>query len=245
MAQLGVKIGDIDPAEALALLNGALSRQPFLREVQRRVREYADEWIDSGQREDGELPLARTYGQAAADLAALFSVTEPHWLRIALSPGASAPAVTLMPMISRRRRRETPALVAQQISVQLLASDWRFRLAKCRYKPCGTYFALQGTRQKPFQYGTSCTADHGRRLAAGMRTSQRRKDALRMLVALAAKDLRRDPTWIQNAGLKHSVLKTLNQFIDENLRGVTTRELHMNWFQWHRTEIDEAIVAQR
>jgi hypothetical protein len=148
---------------------------------------------------------------------------------------------------SRRAHQQATLLV-----VSLLLSDFRYRIAKCRYEKCGQYFFLKGkAREKVYAHGLFCSGRCNRAASAIRLTKQRRGRFNPTVIAWAAELLRqqkRKPGDDEIA--KRKLLQQLNTRIrhhkDPNVREGRRRNhdgtyIALNWLTKHWDAIQEKM----
>lgn len=206
--------------------------------VSQILRGWVDDWLDSGREDGGDFPEKRTFDRARIAAVEAYKFSERGNLRL-VSRGQ-----TLVPWLETKEepnkfeflleaKRES---FARQQLVFMLLSDLRFKLAKCRYEKCGTYFELKHWK-RAYRKGTLCdSCGRSRSLeSAKSATALERKMAKERLYKLAAKrfakPISKNPNWYGDAKLKASIAEFLSVKIkaSESLRAVYPKGIQGKW----------------
>lgn len=249
-----------DQEMLMGTLNFALSQQKWeslsaysrrvCLETQRKLREYVDDWLDSGVRADGtEAPGERNYDRArkVQDCVAFYSYFCSTW--ITLPPGEQYPEVRMgMPGLKcgRVRSQLLAEYEATEMIVMLLLSGLRRRIAKCRYEKCGRYFLLnEKPRKETYAHGLFCSGLHNRRASATKLVKERRDMFNPTVIAWAGDVLSQQKSKMgEDAAFKRKLLRELNTRIrkDPDLHSGRRRNrlgtyIEVNWLTKHWEEI--------
>ncbi len=131
---------------------------------------------------------------------------------------------------------------AARLLVGFVASDWKDRVCKCRYRLCERYFVHPAPR-RVYRHGTFCCRSHQKSASAGPRTKQRRQQMTSRLIDEAAKQLIKwgiGPGWQEDKYRKSRLAAFLTKRIDlqRDLRAWRT-DVRINWVTGHSTEIEQ------
>jgi hypothetical protein len=218
------------------------------------LRLLVDPWIDTGLNPDGsESPQNRNLLRAPF---VAHAVTE--YLRMfppSLYPSAETGGFTLrITAPTWRPVRSSPDspgipnfLVSQEVEAQrhfvgLMTSNWRERLCKCRYLPCGRYFVHPRVRAL-YRHGVFCSPEHARHAAAGEHIRHTRTRGTQGLVEAAALQLLRwkfaSPNWQNDATVKHRLAECLCLVIARKRLQGYRQVVKANWVTHHRDLIEQ------
>ncbi|MBA3912964.1 MAG: hypothetical protein H0X25_03695 [Acidobacteriales bacterium] len=228
-------------------------------ELQRLLRNHVDQWLETGMQYGGaEAPGSRNF--RVAEQSAWLEEGTAEEKRFALLPrsfpgnhtfsinfplsGDPAETPLLMKFHLKNADAKNPHsafLEAESLTMMLLMSDLRFRIAKCRYETCREpYFFLQKRQKKVWENGLFCCLAHNRAATATKRVRIRRNECQQRLIMLAAAQLRkrsqRGNEWYSDRSLKQELVTGVNRGIarDPNFQqdGIT-----INWVTRHQSSI--------
>jgi|SRR5215472_767103 len=244
----------VKPHEIVALLNfveESIGKQvrPGRASVAKQLRDWVDEWINSGRDAHGvETPATRNYEKAQTVERAvedyslgsrmcLMGFGQALYLSFDLfgqTEESVAGKFTLAPAIKT---------IAGEKLVLILLSDLRFKLARCRHQECGKFFILKHWK-RTYRNGTFCSEcqrqrSHNSALLATANGRERVEEELHLLVAKQFKNqILADPGWHKDPKLKARITRYLNSRIERSAelakaypRGITGKWIarESNW----------------
>lgn len=254
---------DLDEAEVLEWLNSrpnqlAVFSKPFKKKrtveaasrLQRELRQRMDAWIETGRSPEGrEQPAKRsvekleeqTYHDGHGGLSPL--LRDWYWYGSQVPPRAklqSRSGSTLVALNFGDTNREPSE--AATMMLKILLSDFRFRIAKCRY--CERYCALREIRpKKAYANGTFCKTAHNRAWSARKRTFDRRAECMDKQLEWAATKLvsalrsrRSNTPWWKDDALLDELVRAVNRQL-VRFASRTVDQIKRNWITLHRVEI--------
>jgi hypothetical protein len=211
------------------------------------LRTYVDEWVDTGRFPDGsESPQKRNLFSARDTYHAVYTCLKqnPVPCELVLYPRHVEVSLVQRTWDAVATNFFDAQLVeATRIFLGILISEWRFRLCKCRYGPCGRYF-LHPKPRALYRHGTFCTPDHLRRAAALDSVRKSRRRAADALSSEAARKLREwgcASSWANDAKVKGRLATHLCMFIVKKKLHAYRQEVKLNWITRHQ----DAIERQR
>jgi hypothetical protein len=205
-----------------APLDGVLPRMAIVLPVSEILREWVDEWIDTGRDPNGaESPAERHFNDDSKVSSVVYDYSKRN--RISLLGISNTIELWFSPYETHNGRPRILGVrnedIAREKLVFFLLSEFRFKLAKCRRDGCGKYFALKHWK-RTYKRGTLCSECQRTRSqeSASKATSEERIQAGWMLCQLAAKrfskQIQKSPDWHKEAPLRASLLKYLNTRIE-------------------------------
>lgn len=217
------------------------------------LRDYVDAWLETGRHADGsEWPGQRNLRKAPDALFDLWGYLERS--RPELSPTIKDPdfwdlelSIALPAAYSGLVRDffEAQVIEAKRQFLGIMASDWKDRLCKCRYRRCGCYF-LHPRPRRSYRRGTFCCLAHARSAGAEDCFGKSRAHGKQKLVEAAARMLLKqgiaDPRWQDDARLKTSLAEELCLVIAaERLQGYQD-QVKVNWVTRNQDVIEQKRV---
>lgn len=212
------------------------------------LREHVDSWIDTGRQPNGsEVPRERNLNRAGNGLQAVWSYLAEA--RVMLSPATVPDGFSLEVDITARSAYsgkvrgffESQVVEAKRLFVGIMASEWKDRLCKCRYRLCGRYF-IHSKPRASYRHGTFCNVRHAKSASAESSTRARRISGAKWLIDKAAIILRKKknigPEWQKDAGLKRDVAFQLCSVIAANRYIHYRNEVGLNWVTLHQVAIE-------
>lgn len=190
-----------------------------IRSTHEVLKLWIDEWLDTGRSEYGEDPRTRSIQTAENVMLAVYEfckrgrailMPEGNSLGLWLVKYDPEPKSTLRPAFGPR-----PEDYAREHLVFFLLSELRFTLAKCRGEHCDTYFLLKH-KNRLYKRGTFCDScqRHRSQRSARQATVREREDVKltlhRGVARRFGKDIRRNPLWHRDEGLKEKISLFLN-----------------------------------
>ena len=134
---------------------------------------------------------------------------------------------------------------ALRLFVGVLASDWKERLYKCRYSPCGCYFIHPKPRNS-YKRGTFCRREHAGHAATKDYIRSTRNRVKQELIEVAARSLLKlkiaDPQWQGDSDIKVRLAARLCQVIAARKMEGYRQQVRPNWITRHRLAIEQARV---
>ena len=225
----------------------------FLALRSRYLRNFIDAWLETGLRDDGsESPVERDLFRARTVWPAALNYLEENPPAVTFSPISRGLSVTFGGL-SRGQARPTDPFGgahfdALRFFVEVIASDWRACLCKCRHASCGRYFLLKKPR-KGYRHGTFCSPKHQRFASAVVVLKKCRIQLKKELIEMAAKWLLgRGPAgnrWQGNTELKRRLASHMSA--NKRCRDLG-RTIQSNWVSWHHHEIEKKrleLMAKR
>ncbi len=255
MLGVAIETGPQFEREILTLLN---------RNKRSELHELFDSYIDSGRRRDGADAVfeRRIPRRAAALIHYFFENTKPlggkwvhfsrarHRRRIAIGNYGEVSVPEIMRGLSLDLAQNTarelggrpsPRYELSRIVAGVMCSDLKFRLARCRYAPCGRYFLTSGDRTTlVFHEGTFHTTAcmKNRRTAARMK---KRRDKANNDVADWIADVLRGSkkygAWRDDAGIRSRLASVVSPRVVEE----QGRTISGNWIAHHKQLVEAAL----
>jgi len=222
-----------------------------LRIIATQLRQYVDEWLETGLSDDGRETLElRSWIRAPRALTVLedYASKQDPRLRFRRVPaefvvdvGSSedpwqTSAITgLLDPIGRAWREVARLLFG------LVTSDWGSRLCKCRYALCGRYFVHLKPRRS-YKHGTFC-GNHQMAWTATRQVKERRHLARSALIDLAATELLKmrinGPHWQVDRQRKIQLAKDISaQIRITDFAPFGPARLSLTWVTRNRQEIE-------
>lgn len=212
------------------------------------LRSYVDAWLESGRNADGsESPAQRDLRRAPDALDDLRSYLEqaPAGLIPSIGPSGFDLVISIAePTAYSGRARdffEAQAIEAKRLFVGIIASDWKGRLCKCRYRRCGRYFLHPKPRQC-YRHGTFCSPHHAMGAGAERSIRMSRAKGSETLVDEAARLLCEwkigSPGWLVDVALKRRLAGELCSVIARMNLHRYRDEVKMNWVTHHQAIIE-------
>jgi hypothetical protein len=232
------------PAKLLSGLNFDVRHGPsgvstFPLRFRERLRELVDEWIDTGRHKGGaECPQDRhnDYKSRAARDALehlhrfpIFGFLDNHW-RLRLILGRHQEVTNGV---------SDGGLFAMECFLELMASDWRNTIVKCRRETCGRYFQVRNPA-RTYKRGIYCR-NCKQRLSAGEIMQQKRAKLHERRLRAAASAL---CEWVDKpAPQKRSQLKSY--IVTHVNRRVPPEQITAKWVTHNLKEIERTAKEER
>jgi hypothetical protein len=143
----------------------------------------------------------------------LGSFFDTHEIKAFWPPGAEEPMWRTHPNDVDQHRY--PHQKAISLLVPLLLSEFRYRIGRCRYKGCESYFFLPQKRRNLYLHGLFCSPSCNRAMSATQLTKQRRSDFDSQIEGYVATLLllRKWKPLDGAEGIKKKVLPKVNSYI--------------------------------
>jgi hypothetical protein len=229
--------GIIPPAEYRHIAAQLLSK---------RLREYVDNWLNTGIGDDGyERPFRRTARGRA--FTALTFYTNEYPPRCYFDPELGW-TVTIDSLLGHPtglgQLHPATEVEAQRLFFALVAGDLVGCLCKCRYSLCGRYFVLRNPREK-YKSGTYCRLEHQRHAKATRCMKEKRECTKARLLELAAgklHQLKAGSEWQDDSALKHKARDHIRLIArkDGTLRDYAYLAVH--WITRNRQQIEQRRI---
>jgi hypothetical protein len=211
------------------------------------LRKLIDEWLATGWQPDGsEEPKNRSIHRAPNAWAYAHEFLEDNPMTFTPTLGADGFSVDIaLPRWDVKGACEFFSAQIQEalrLFVGVLASDWKERLCKCRYTPCGRYFIHPKPRDS-YRHGTFCCHQHASHTANRVWTRLFRVRAKEYLIEAAARELLArkiaDARWLADADIKGQLAAHLCQVIAaRHLQGYR-QEVQVQWITRHAFAIEQ------
>lgn len=229
--------GVIPPAEYRRIAAQLLSK---------RLREYVDDWMNTGIGADAyERPFRRTVRGRAFTALTLYMNEYPP--RCYFDPERGW-TVTIDSLLGHPtglgQLHPATEVEAQRLFFVLLAGDSVGCLCKCRYSLCSRYFVLRNPREK-YKSGTYCRLEHQRHAKATRCMKQKRDDAKSRLLELAAgklHQLKAGSEWQDDSAVKHKLRDHIRVAASKDRTLRDHAYLAVHWITRNRHQIERRRV---
>jgi hypothetical protein len=143
---------------------------------------------------------------------------------------------------------EAAEVEAKRLFLGLSASEWNYRVCRCRYLPCSQYFLLDKPRAL-YRSGTFCGRRHQSPASANKAMREKRKRCESKLIDLAVGRLHRrkisGPQWQQDKTLKLHLANEVSSAIstgkDPNLKAYRPA-VKLNWITHNQHLIEQKRI---
>lgn len=223
-------------------------------ELQRQLRELIDQWIDSGIQDESEAPFKRSISRV--ERTQYVRTPNPgrflrnvYWFRQRVTAAVNfrnddKPCIEVRFSDSDHTNIYAAETEAGILQVKLLMTDFRFRIAKCKYSECKRpYFLLTEKQcQKVYKNGTFCATEHNRKASATRRTEKRRDNCKEKQIEWAAAELRAIHKTRKRRQTDEEIKKRLVRAVNDGLARYPERvtdEITAKWVTQHWKEIEE------
>ncbi|MGI9073257.1 MAG: hypothetical protein ACR2JB_18535 [Bryobacteraceae bacterium] len=209
---------------------------------------YVDRWLDTGRaRQSGEeIPTKRKLALVPMAYRAFrnYAYANPPTLLLETEDADEDKDVPedlcfvfaqwrAVPRLADDNPRKRALNEAARVLAALMASNWKYKIAKCRYPRCQMYFQLK-TNRRVYTHGTFCSKKHNGSNTAAATTKKKRAYRKETLLSLAGKALN---VWAANSQafqrsyaqkpyLRDEVNKFIRQQKDPNL---TRAPITLTW----------------
>ena len=227
----------ISRAESRLIADGLISAH---------LRSLVDGWMATGRERNGrEYPARRNIHRASTAAEAAVAFMEESSPRLSLAPDGGGLQLELAQPDWAHPWAEdffkAQHIEARRLFVGILASEWKLRLCKCRYPPCGLYFV--GTKLRScYKRGTFCKPVHRAHASAENLTRARRLAATTELIDTAARWLsgKRASNWQSDEDLKAELVFVLCAQLRKNPTLRTGRDqIGSKWVTRNRAAIEQ------
>ena len=213
-----------------------------------RLRTLVDEWLDTGVNAKGESPGGRSIKRALSAHTAVHDFMTQSPLEF-LADDYSKFVYPPDPRLRAGNVFESRDLEAIRLFANLIISDWKTRLCKCRHPKCGKYF-LHPKPRRLYVHGTFCRPEHQRDASARPLTTARRSEVKSKLTKLAAEwladpDRRVKPIWKSDPTVKDRLVRHLNDKMSRKLWALKRTPVTKNWVTRNRADIERELAAIR
>ena len=214
--------------------------------VSSHLRILVDEWLDTGRNDEGESPGRRSIQMAFKANSAVDKFVRKYPPRFLLGD-YSGFTYRREGNLEAGNVFEAQNVEATRLFVNLIISDWKTRLCKCRYSYCGKYFLLEKSRSV-YRHGTFCSREHRRDASARALTTERRSVAKASLIKSAAQWLaepgrRSLQHWQSDRALKDRLAKHLSKQMKKKPTLRTRRaDVKAHWVTRHCDEIARELT---
>ena len=211
------------------------------------LRELVEEWLETGWNPDGsEEPSKRTLAHAWRARYEVEDYLEKCPSTLSLEGNDLCVHIAELSDSDWKAPDffEAHSARATRLFVGIVASDWKERLCRCRYTPCGCYF-LHPKPRRVYRSGIFCCLQHQKHGSAAQSTSNRRSKVHARLVDYAAAQLREwrisRPEWQVDRRSKARLAKEISKYIlksrDPNLKAYRLN-VKVNWVTHNAKEIE-------